>query len=82
MKCTEIGWIVTVIGSVMLFFLIYILISTDSTVRRIKHSRSVGQKSGADTVFVASMVVKLFMSYIQVASLIFSFQLNITSIAK
>ncbi|KAL4449826.1 hypothetical protein ABPG74_008199 [Tetrahymena malaccensis] len=81
LACSDIGWTLTIILSVLLFFLIYILISIDSTVRRIKHSRSISSKSKTNTVFVASMVVKLFITYLQVISIIGTFQLNINPFA-
>ncbi|KAL4501592.1 hypothetical protein ABPG72_018643 [Tetrahymena utriculariae] len=81
LSCSDIGWTLTIILSILLFFLIYILISIDSTVRRIKHSRSISSKSKTNTVFVASMVVKLFITYLQVISIIGTFQLNINPFA-
>ncbi|KAL4449825.1 hypothetical protein ABPG74_008198 [Tetrahymena malaccensis] len=73
----KIIWLASLIMAlILLFFIFYIFISIDSTVSRIRKFRILFEYSSANHIGQTSMLVKQFVSYLQVLSIISYFRFN------
>lgn len=64
---------------VLLFSILYVVISVDSTLKKMRYKEENNIKISTRNKFYASITIKILIHYAQILSLLQTFQLGITS---